>query len=71
MVLERDVKRDFLKRWDGWYDTFEPARGSGTGHPDCQLVIVKPNWILPLEFKRGSIVKGNLTVEEIRPAQIS
>ena len=71
MILERDVKRDFLKRWDGWSDAFEPARGSGTGYPDCQIVIARANVIVPIEFKRGAIVKGNLTVEEIRPAQIS
>lgn len=67
---EQKIKTEFLRRWTGWSDTFEPARGSGVGFPDCQLVL-EGDIAIPIEFKKGTEYKNSITIAQIRAAQVS
>lgn len=72
---ETEFKNWFLKRWEGWYEIYEPRKGSGTGMPDVQLLVNDPDteqlYLLPIEFKVGSTSGGLLLPEKVRPSQVS
>ena len=71
---ERNFARSLRNEWNnmgGWVDQYHPSLGSTTGQPDLQFLLrtlIGPV-LVPVELKVGEIVKGNLKVHAIRPAQ--
>lgn len=69
-LLEQKVRTDFRARWIGWLETYQPGLGGGSGVPDVQIM-PRPNFLVPIELKRGWIEGGRLFVDKIRPDQVS
>lgn len=67
---ETVFKRDVLKDWSNWHESYEPSIGSGTGYPDLQLLCPSSHRLFPLELKVGKIKGDRLFPEEVRPSQI-
>jgi hypothetical protein len=68
-MSEQKFKSWLRKHWDGWFESYEPRKGSGIGIADVQVVV--DGRIVPLELKIGKFVNGLLCPEEVRPAQIN
>ena len=67
---EIDVRHWMGKHWDGWIEFREPARGTGLGAPDCQIML-PDGFIVPIEFKVGGFMPGKgFQSTPLRPAQI-
>lgn len=64
------VRHWFRDQWPYWKEFREPARGVGTGSPDC-LFMTADGFLTPLEFKVGWFdkVKG-FESTPLRPAQM-
>lgn len=64
--------RHWMKRyWDGWIEFREPARGTGLGAPDCQIML-PDGFLVPIEFKIGWFGANGegFRSTPLRPAQI-
>jgi hypothetical protein len=65
---ETKFKSLLREAFDGWSETYEPARGSGVGYPDLQFLV--EGRILPIEVKVGWMAGEVLKSKIIRPSQI-
>lgn len=69
MPKEIDLKRWFRANWKGWFESYEPRRGSGVGLPDTQIAI--DGLLCPIELKLGEIDPYDVVWSyEVRPDQI-
>jgi hypothetical protein len=69
MPTETEYKRKFREICGCWTEVYEPARGSGTGYPDVQMLV--DGVLIPVEMKRGDIKNGFVRPHRIRPSQIA
>lgn len=72
MAKKETVLKNWLcNKWEasgGWCERYEPARGSGVGYPDVQLLVEQ---LIPVELKIiESIRNGYMYSEEVRGSQI-
>lgn len=65
---KRKVRENYLKAGH-WSEAYEPAKGSGTGYPDIQLLSPQ-KVLLPAELKVGEIKNGRVHPREVRGDQV-
>jgi hypothetical protein len=65
---KRKVRDNYLKAGH-WSEAYEPAKGSGTGYPDIQLLSPQ-KVLLPAELKVGEIKNGRVHPRDVRGDQV-
>ena len=68
---ERQFQQWFVREWEKsgrWAENIHPSFGTKTGIPDVFLLVSK--LLVPIELKTGELVGDELSVSDIRPAQI-